>query len=87
MDMYRAFLAIVISFLILVGYQYFFAPPPAEQPAAIQETTPQAEAGKEGTGAAAALPPAEVAAIDPAAMEKICERFRYETGITPTLLF
>jgi hypothetical protein len=24
--------------------------------------------------------------IDPAAMEKICERFRYETGITPTLL-
>ena len=26
-------------------------------------------------------------AIDPAAMEKICERFRYETGITPTLLF
>ena len=25
-------------------------------------------------------------AIDPAAMEKICERFRYETGITPTLL-
>ncbi len=26
-------------------------------------------------------------AIDPAAMEKISERFRYETGITPTLLF
>ena len=25
-------------------------------------------------------------AIDPAAMEKVCERFRYETGITPTLL-
>lgn len=25
-------------------------------------------------------------AIDPAAMEKICERFRYETGIAPTLL-
>lgn len=26
-------------------------------------------------------------AIDPAAMTEICERFRYETGITPTLLF
>lgn len=25
-------------------------------------------------------------AIDPVAMEKICERFRYETGIVPTLL-
>ncbi len=25
-------------------------------------------------------------AIDPAAMEEICERFRYETGITPALL-
>ncbi|MGI6499186.1 MAG: hypothetical protein ACOX0U_10765 [Oscillospiraceae bacterium] len=25
-------------------------------------------------------------AIDPASMEKICERFRFETGITPTLL-
>ena len=25
-------------------------------------------------------------AIDPAAMEEICERFRYETGIAPTLL-
>lgn len=32
MDMYRAFLAIVISFVILIGYQYFFVKPPAEQP-------------------------------------------------------
>jgi len=30
--MYRAFLAIIISFLILVGYQYFFVKPTAQQP-------------------------------------------------------
>ena len=36
MDMYRAFLAIIISFVILVGYQYFFVPaPPPEQ---VEET-------------------------------------------------
>jgi len=32
MDMYRAFLAIIISFVILVGYQYFFVGP-VERPA------------------------------------------------------
>ena len=45
MDIYRAFLAIVISFLILIGYQYFFvAPVPVavvEQPAAqVAQTAP-----------------------------------------------
>ena len=35
--MYRAFLAIIISFLILVGYQYFFIQPTANQPVAEQE--------------------------------------------------
>ena len=32
MDMYRAFLAIIISFIILVGYQYFFVPAPPPRP-------------------------------------------------------
>ncbi len=55
MDMYRAFLAILISFVILLGYQYFFIgpaqqqvepeqttvqPPPAQQPAPAQITAP-----------------------------------------------
>ncbi len=31
MDMYRAFLAIVLSFVILFGYQFFFAPPVQQQ--------------------------------------------------------
>jgi YidC/Oxa1 family membrane protein insertase len=38
MDMYRAFLAIIISFVILVGYQYFFVGP-AQQPAGEQSST------------------------------------------------
>lgn len=31
MDLYRAFLAIVLSFLILIGYQYFFVKPAPQQ--------------------------------------------------------
>lgn len=34
MDLQRAFLAIVLSFLILVGYQYFFAPSAPQSPQA-----------------------------------------------------
>jgi len=40
MDLYRAFLAIVISFVILIGYQYFFVP--VEKP--IQPTKTQEQA-------------------------------------------
>ncbi|THB70937.1 MAG: membrane protein insertase YidC [Desulfobulbaceae bacterium] len=48
MDMYRAFLAIIISFIILVGYQYLFVGPVQEQPVekpadeqiAVDEATP-----------------------------------------------
>jgi YidC/Oxa1 family membrane protein insertase len=39
MDTYRAFLAIIISFVILLGYQYFFVG--FEQPVAVNETTEQ----------------------------------------------
>lgn len=45
MDLYRTFLAIALSFLILLGYQYLFAPPmPEQEPAPAgtptQTTTP-----------------------------------------------
>ena len=40
MDMYRAFLAIIISFVILVGYQYFFVGPVQQQPAPEQQEVP-----------------------------------------------
>ncbi len=35
MDTYRAFLAIIISFVILLGYQYFFVG--FEQPVVVNE--------------------------------------------------
>jgi YidC/Oxa1 family membrane protein insertase len=82
MDMYRAFLAIIISFLILVGYQYFFVPPQPEQPAGTQEATqPQADPGKQGADAAVSLPPAEAMKIDPAAREITVETPLYTAVI------
>lgn len=45
MDMYRAFLAIIISFVILIGYQYFYvAPNVPEQQHAPQQQAPQQDA-------------------------------------------
>lgn len=47
MDMYRAFLAIIISFVILVGYQYLFVTPGQQQPIEIRpESTPAPETGE-----------------------------------------
>lgn len=46
MDLYRAFLAIVLSFLILIGYQYFFVkpvPPAPQAPAQTQQSTEAAD--------------------------------------------
>ena len=69
MDMYRALLAVIISFLILVGYQYFFVPP-VQPPAVPQETAqPQPAPGVQTQVPAIALPPAPVTATDPAARE------------------
>lgn len=42
MDTYRAFLAILISFVILIGYQYFFVGFPTEETVVEQENTEQA---------------------------------------------
>jgi len=41
MDMYRAFLAIIISFLFLIGSQYFFVTPVVNQTVPVQETVQQ----------------------------------------------
>jgi len=63
MDTYRAFLAIILSFLILLGYQYFFVPQQEvaetqeQQPAAVAETA-QPEIAAETPGAEAAAPSA-----------------------------
>ena len=37
MDLQRALTAIILSFLILIGYQYFFAPQAVRQPAVVQQ--------------------------------------------------
>ncbi|MCI5143983.1 MAG: membrane protein insertase YidC [Candidatus Electrothrix sp. AR3] len=44
MDMYRAFLAIILSFLILVGYQYFFMPGQVPIVPVQEQTQPQSAA-------------------------------------------
>ncbi len=56
MDIYRTFLAIIISFLILIGYQYFFVGfGPSEQVIGVQET--------EQPEAAAPAPQEQVASL------------------------
>ncbi|NLZ18389.1 MAG: membrane protein insertase YidC [Desulfobulbaceae bacterium] len=42
MDLYRTFLAIALSFIILLGYQYYFAPPAPEQPTTPAQPAEQA---------------------------------------------
>ena len=77
MDMYRAFLAIILSFLILLGYQYFFTPT-AQPPVPVQTeqqqgTTPavQPAAGstaptdQPATAAAPAVPASVPAQLAP----------------------
>ena len=72
MDLYRAFLAIVLSFLILLGYQYFFPHPLQETPAEPQQAQQQTQPGQQATpgpaapAVAGALPPVTV---DPTARE------------------
>ncbi|WP_457573518.1 membrane protein insertase YidC [Desulfolithobacter sp.] len=55
MDMYRAFLAIVLSFIVLIGYQFFFVKPALQQQGGQQQPqqTQQTEQSKMTTGASA----------------------------------
>ncbi len=61
MDMYRAFLAIIISFVILVGYQYFFVGP-AQQPAVEKSSTVVEQQSQSAEAVAPAAAPAPVIA-------------------------
>ncbi len=65
MDMYRAFLAIIISFVILVGYQYFFVGP-AQQPTGEQSSTAvEQQSQTAGTVPQAAAPAPVISAAVP----------------------
>ena len=64
MDTYRAFLAIIISFIILVGYQYLFVG--FDQPVAVDDQTEQSPAQQPvPSGQAAVATPAAPAAVSP----------------------
>lgn len=75
MDLYRAFLAIGISFLILIGYQYFFVAPVAEQQQAVQQAEQQqtesaaqqaaAPAAPAAPGVPAATPSSQTGSVSP----------------------
>ena len=56
MDMYRAFLAILISFVILLGYQYFFIGP-TQQPVEPEQTTVQPQPDQPQPQAQITAPP------------------------------
>ncbi len=49
MDLYRAFLAIVLSFLILLGYSIFFPHPLQQTPVEPQQSQQQAQPGRQAT--------------------------------------
>ncbi len=61
MDTQRALLAIVLSLLILLGYQYFFVPPaPEETPVEVQQTTPETAATKQAAAPVQSITPTAV---------------------------
>ena len=64
MDMYRAFLAIIISFVILVGYQYFFVGP-VQQPAPEPSTTAAPQPSQTTEAPPQAVAPPVVSAAQP----------------------
>lgn len=88
MDMYRAFLAVVISFVILIGYQYFFVPvekpvqPPATQEQAAGPEQPPGEAGQgQEKAVPLPLPSATEAPPDPTARDITVETPYYKAVI------
>ena len=91
MDLYRAFVAIVLSFLILVGYQYFFphsvqqAPPAAPQQTE-QKAAPEQQKGQVAPPVPAAVPTAggdqSLAKIDASARDITIDTPLYTAVIT-----
>ena len=86
MDSYRVFLAILLSFFILVGYQFFFVKPAAQNQGA-QQTAPSAEstAGKQAANTPAAAVSAEASkssvVIDPQAKDIVVDTPLYTVVI------
>lgn len=84
MDLRRAFLAIVLSFLILVGYQYFFVKPVPQAPQAPAQTQ---QAGGQSTPAnTPAATPAVTAAIPTVAVDPKAREITVDTPLYKAIL-
>ncbi len=81
--MYRAFLAIIISFLILIGYQYFFVPSLPTPPPAQTEQQSVESAGPAPAAAPAAHPAAPAANTRTTSTVQVNEDARDITVDTP----
>jgi YidC/Oxa1 family membrane protein insertase len=86
MDMYRAFLAILISFVILLGYQYFFIGPAQEQ-VAPEQTSEQAQPEQQPPQAQITAPPPQVQTQPavpqpaPAAVQRPAQEVKIDTEL------
>jgi YidC/Oxa1 family membrane protein insertase len=84
MDNYRAFLAIAISFVILIAYQYFFdgfgakTPADTKQGTAIEQVGPKVE-DKAAPAQDAALRPATIA--KPKAVDRNAKQITIDTDL------
>lgn len=84
MDMYRAFLAIIISFVILVGYQYLFVKPTVEQPTPEQQLQQESAVQNQGKGSdASEVTLEQPSSIAPLSEVKIDQSARDITIDTP----
>jgi YidC/Oxa1 family membrane protein insertase len=80
MDMYRAFLAIIISFLILIGYQYFFLKP-VQQPVSPEQVQQQAQQPPEKEVQPAVEVPVPAPVVPAVEIDPAARNIRIETPL------
>jgi len=81
MDLQRAFLAVVLSFFILIGYQYFFvkpAPPGPQTPAQTEQTATQGASATAPAATPATITGMPNVAVNPKARDITIETPLYE---------
>ncbi len=92
MDNYRAFLAIIISFVILVGYQYLFVgfdkPSSGDQPVQQQTTTDSAQPAvvQQAAKAPVLAPPVDPAALPVLAYNRKPKEITIETDLFTAII-
>ena len=93
MDNYRAFLAIIISFVILVGYQYLFVgfdkSSSVDQPAQQQTTTDSTQPAvvvQQAAKAPVMAPPVDAAALPALAYNRKPKEITIETALFTAIM-